>query len=186
MILLVNLILNARQVMIVNNFDINSNFWKANPQLIIPDAFNKLYESDKGKDKSSKVMWAIALIYDPASKFFNLPLSERKKIILKDIFKDEKANIDEYKNQISLYEKLTITPAKRQLIEWNRIMDEKSELLRSLKYTTETWEMLEKMLASNTKLYDELNRISESLQKEGQEGVVKGGSVESAAEKGEI
>lgn len=171
---------------ILNNFATDVNFWKVNPQLIIPEVFNKLYKEDKSKDKadSSQIMWAIALIYDPESKFINIPLKDRKTLVLKDYLKNPKQELPQ--KAVELYEHLNITPAKRQLIEWSRIMDEKSEFLRTKKYNEATWDMIEKMLSSNTKLYSELERISDMLEREGGEGVVKGGTMESASEKGDL
>lgn len=173
---------------LLNNFDIKSNFWKINPQLCILGEFASLYDADKSKDKSesSKIMWAIALILDTESKFFNLPVDERKRVVAKDYLKSPSFDFGSYKPQMNAYEKLTMTPAKRQLVEWSRIMDEKSELLKTLNYTVETWEIIEKMLKSNKDLYAELQRISELLINEGERGIMKGGSEESATEAGDI
>ncbi len=171
-------------IKVLNSFDIKANFWKINPQLRI--AFKEIHDADKSKEKleSSSIMWAIALILDTESKYFNMPILERKQLIAREYLKDASFNFEKYKHEMNLYEKLTITPAKRQLTEWSRIMDEKSELLKSLSYTTETWEIIEKMLKSNKDLYSELERISELLVKEGERGTIKGGSVESASEGG--
>lgn len=169
---------------IVNNFSTDANFWDANPMLKLPLPFKELYDEDKSKNKnkSSRIMWAIALVYDPESKFINLPLPTRMLLVRDEFIGDTEFNFEDYLDQRTMYEELVLTPARRQLVEWNRIMDEKSALLRSMRYTKETWEMIEKMLISNVKLYDELERISESLEKEGNEGQVKGGAVESASE----
>lgn len=172
--------------MIVNNFNTNNNFWDSNPQLKIAEDFAVLYKSDKskGKEDSSKIMWAIALVYDPKSKYYNLPIKSRKQIIARDYLGDESFNFDEYQQQVSFYTSLTISPARRHLVEWNNKLDEKTEFLVKTRYTGDTWKMIEEMLINNTKLYSELARISESLEKEGEEGVTRGGSSESASETG--
>lgn len=174
--------------MILNNFEVDSNFWKINPQLKIPEVFAKLYDSDKSKnkDESSKLMWAIALILDTESKFNNLSLDERKNLVAKDFLKNVKFNWKSLNDQMKLYTDLMTSPAQRQLQEWNRLMDEKSIYVRTLKYNATTADEIEKRLLSNGKLYEELNRLSKMLEKEGSTGVVKGGSEESLSEKGEI
>lgn len=174
--------------MILNNFEITANFWSINPQLVIPNDFNKLYESDKSKkkDDSSKLMWAIALIVDTESKFYNLSLKERKDIVARDYLKNTKFDWKTLDKQVTTYEKLILTPAQRQLSEWNRLMDEKNEYMKKLKYTGDTADEIEKRLLSNAKLFDELTRLSEMLQKEGEQGLVKGGVSESLSERGEI
>lgn len=173
---------------ILNNFDTKANFWKTNPQLCITEPLKSFYEADKSKDKteSSTIMWALVLVVDMDSKYFNLPILERRKIIARDYIKNKDFDFDKYKEYSDFYEKLSVTPAKRQLIEWSRIMDEKSEVLRSMKYNVTNWETIEKMLISNKTLFSEFERLSELLVREGEQGVVKGGSEESASEKGEV
>jgi hypothetical protein len=72
--------------MILNGFDTDINFWKANPQLKIPQPFADILSTDKSKtkSKSSQIMWAIALLVDPESKFSNISLKNRKKMIGED------------------------------------------------------------------------------------------------------
>ncbi len=173
---------------ILNNFDIKANFWQVNPQLKIPAPFNKLYEDDKTKDKhsSSQIMWAIALTTDPSSKFFNITLEDRRTIIARDYLKDIKFDFNAYKECIDFYERMVLTPAQRQLTIWSKKLDEKTELLSRITYNESNSELIEKLLISNTKLFGELQRISEALVKEGEDGIVKGGSEESISEKGEI
>lgn len=158
--------------MIVNNFDTKSDFFKSNPQLNI-ETFKKV---------SSNIMWGIALLYDTKSKFFNLPIDDRLSIIKKEFLKDKDFNIEKYKDQIELYVKLTTTPAKRQLIQWNRILDEKSKYLETIRYSSETYNDIEKMLSSNTKLYEELSRITSAIEMEEAGSAVKGGAKKSLLE----
>jgi hypothetical protein len=168
---------------ILNNFNTTANFWDVNPQLRI--AFNDFFDKDKSKNKqdSSRVMWYVGLIHDPDSKFKNLPLQERTSTIQGNLKIDlklyDKLTIDDLTNR---YIDLVTTPAQRQLIQWNRIMDDKTQLLKSLKYDIANWETIEKMLTGNTKMYGELERIQDMLSKEGEEGITRGNTMESASE----
>ena len=76
---------------ILNNFDTESNFWKINPQLVFPKEFSNLRGKDKSRDKkiSSKIMWGIALLLDPDSKFSNIPFNDRKKMIARDYLQEK-------------------------------------------------------------------------------------------------
>lgn len=65
-------------------------------------------------------------------------------------------------------------------------MDEKSEFMKSLKFDEDNYEILEKLVTSNTKLYAEYDRILKVLESDAEDGVTKGGGEESAAEKGLI
>jgi len=52
---------------ISKNWNTDENYWQMNPIIKTISQFNKLYTSDKSKNKqkSSKIMWAIALFLDP-------------------------------------------------------------------------------------------------------------------------
>lgn len=173
---------------LLNNFDIKGNFWKSNSQLELPEVFSEFKKSDKSKDKeeSSKVMWAIALLLDPDSKFRRLKLSDRKNLIAKDMLKFDKFDWNKYKVLMEFYEKLILTPAERQLLIWEQKLDEKTQFMSDTTYDENNAELLEKLLGSNSKLFSELERIKEQLDKEGETGITKGGAEESASEKGEI
>tara|TARA_Y100001963_G_C6704690_1_gene411321 strand:- start:186 stop:710 length:525 start_codon:yes stop_codon:yes gene_type:complete len=172
---------------LLNSFETDSNFWSINPQLEIPKIFADIYKKDKSKnkEKSSKIMWAIALLIDPDSKFANAPYEDRKNLILTDYIRDIKFKWEDYQDAIEYYENLLLTPAQRQINIWSRKMDEKTKYLDSLSYEEDA-ETIEKLLTSNAKLYTELERITKQLEKEESEGVAKGGREESAGEKGLI
>lgn len=173
---------------VITNFNITENIWKNTPGLLSSEVFRNLYDSDKskGRENSSKVLWALFLCYHPESTWKNLPIKKREELIKKEYLKDPKFNFTKYPKEIGLIEESVLTPAKRQLYEWKRIMDEKTIFMKTLTYDIDTWETLEQMLKSNKSLYEEYKRISDSLEREGSDGVVQGQSIESAAEKGLI
>ena len=61
---------------LLTNFQLDANFWQTYPQMILPKAFNDLSKKDKskGKEESSKIMWAVAMLIDNSetNKFKNL------------------------------------------------------------------------------------------------------------------
>lgn len=174
-------------MMKLNNFDLRNNFWEVNSNFLILDEFKQLYDEDKSKkkEKSSLLMWSLSLLLHPDSILFNVSISDRRRIISVEYLHDSKFNWADVEKQVQLYQKLVLTSAQRQLVLWTRLMDEKSEYMNTLSYKN-NWEEVEKMLLSNSKLYSELERISEQLEKEGAEGLVKGNAEESASEAGDI
>lgn len=170
------------------NGTIEDNIWIVNPELKIPEIYNKLYSTDKSKDKinSSRILWGIYLIYHPSSKFFNLPQADKERLVSTDYLKDSKFKWKDYSKEIALFQSLILSPAKRALIQWNNMMEERTEFMNKEAYTADNWEMKDKMAIATPKLYAEYDRISKSLEEEGEEGVVKGGGEESANEKGLI
>ena len=173
--------------MILEGFDTDVNFWKLHPQLKVPLPFASIYEEDKSKSKSksSQIMWAIALLVDPDSKFSNISYPTRKDIIAKDHLKDEKFDWDKYKEAMVYYERSLVSPAKRQLMVWNKKMDEKTLYLDTLTYEDNA-DTIEGLLKTNVKLFEDYERLLKLVDKETNEGSTKGGAEESASEKGLI
>jgi hypothetical protein len=172
---------------VIESWDIDSNFWEANIQFKAIAAFKKLFDADKSKHKvdSSRLMWGLSYLLDFDSKFRQLSDSEKKGLIESDILKIKGFNWSTVQEQIDAW-KLFQTAAQKQMLEWERFMNEKTTYLKTLKYSAETADEIEKRLLSNSKLYDEYDKIMERLSQEGEAGKVMGGGVESASEKGDI
>tara|TARA_R100001463_G_scaffold108548_2_gene163089 strand:+ start:2997 stop:3518 length:522 start_codon:yes stop_codon:yes gene_type:complete len=173
--------------MLLDSFDTDVNFWKVHPQLKVPLPFASIYKDDrsKNKSKSSQIMWAIALLVDPDSKFSNISYSNRKDMIAKDYLKDKKFDWGAYKEATVFYERSLISPAKRQLMVWNKKMDEKTLYLDTLTYEDNA-DTIEGLLKTNVKLFEDYERLLKLVDKENNEGSTKGGAEESASEKGLI
>lgn len=171
---------------ILQAFDTESSFWLVEPQLKY--LFNDVFDSDKSskKQKSSDIMWAIALLIEPSSKFANLSLKERKNLIAKDFLKNEKFKWEDHKETIENYKRYNLTAAEKALIAWEEKMIERQEFIKGTKYDEETAEMLDKMLGNTKKLFDDYQRILKDLNNSEGEGDTFGGAQESAQERGVI
>jgi DNA repair ATPase RecN len=171
----------------VESWDTLANFWEVNPQLKVPAVFNKLYVEDKSKNKahSSKLMWAIAYYADFDSKYRALSDGERQKLVAEDILKDPEFNWEQVSSYIKAWDMFKTVPMK-QMTEWERLMNEKTEYMKTLKYNSDTADEIEKRLLSNSKLYSEYEEIMSRLVQDGEGGTMLGGAMESLTEKGEI
>ncbi len=172
---------------IINNWDIEANFWDINPQVKIPEIYRSFYKSDKSRDKkdSSRIMWGVALYADFDSKFRQLGKKDKQELICNDVFKDNKFNwksIEPLIDAWEIFKPVTV----RQMMQWERLMAEKDVYLSGLTYNEQSAENIEKLLLSNTKLYKEYEDIMSRLTQDGNEGIMHGGGVESLTEKGEI
>ena len=171
---------------ILNNFDTNANFWRVNPQLVI--AFKDINELDDSFDKiiSSRIMWGIALLVDSESKYKNLDEADKKALIERNYIKDDEFKWEDYKEYITLYEDLALSKVKKKLRNWENKLEERDEFIRSIAYNEITFEMLDKMMSNSKKIWDEYIKTLGEIDKEENEGVVKGGALESLAEQGRI
>jgi hypothetical protein len=184
---------------VLNTFDLNVNFWVVNPSLKIPEPFAKLYNEDKSKDKkdSSQIMWAIALLCDTDSKFANIPEDDRKNLIRKDFLKNDKFSFINYQAQIDHFCNFILTPAKRALKDWNDKMIERAEFLKRTEYTLGeigdkgnwvggTADVIDRMMSNTKKLYDDYQRVIESLEEEKTKEAGKGNRKASLSDDGGI
>lgn len=168
---------------LIDIWDIEQNFWQLNPQLKL--AFKEVYDEDKskGKEISSKLMWAVALFIDPKSKFKDLQVSGREELIIKDYNKN--FSTKKSKNIIDKWKQF-LSPAERQLIQLERILDERSVYIEGLKFDSQSGDEIEKRIKATRGLFEELARLKDMIAEEELDGIVKGGSQESLSEKGEI
>jgi hypothetical protein len=170
---------------VIASWDILANFWEVNEQFKAISPFNKLYTEVKSKAHSGKLMWAIAFYADFDSKYRALSDGERKKLIAEDILKEPEYDWTQLEVYIKAWDIFKSVPMK-QMVEWERLMNEKTEYMKTLKYSAETADEIEKRLLSNSKLYAEYEEIMSRLVQDGEAGTMLGGAMESLTEKGEI
>lgn len=155
--------------MIVNNWELSSNFYSINPQLkIFYNKYDKSFESD--------MLWALSLMIDTESKFVSLPYDDRLTLIASEL-KVNKKKLDKLVNDIQLDYQNTFESVEIKVLKnWQSKMKERDIFLNDTKYTLGeisdkgawvggTADVLDKMLSNTKKLYDDLERIKKDLEK---------------------
>ncbi len=175
---------------VINNFDINNNFWETNTQFKVIEPFKSLYTSDKSKkkEKSSKIMWAIAFLVDNSedNKFRNL-LDEEKRIIIADDYLDDSSfNWDDYEELIEKYETLNMSKYEKSLRIYESKLEERNKFIKDTAYDMETATQLDKIISSTKSIFDLISKLRDDINKEKSSGETKGSMVESANELGLI
>lgn len=167
------------------------SYWDIDPQLMAIEPFKSLYSDDKSKKKinSSQQMWAVAFFIHPESRLAKFSIEEKWIVIEDDIvsFKDFKR--ESIKTLISVYKKMFLTQAQRSLINWRDKLEERDAYLISVPYSQlelAEAQKLDLLLAGTPKLYEQYNKILDSIEEEESKGRTKGGRAESASEKGEM
>lgn len=175
---------------LLNSYTGFGNFWKENPQLLIPEVFKKLYDADKSKDKeeSSRIMYGIAFLLDPTedNKFKNIPEEDRKKLIAKDYIKISNFTWETFEEEIHFYKYMILTQAQRSLYEYEKQMYERDTYLASKPWTLEDGEKKDKMMANTNNLYKRLNEIKEMVNKEEIKSKDRGGQKPTASDLGSM
>jgi hypothetical protein len=185
----------------------DNSFWDSFPDLKVAGKTKEVYTKDKSKGKkdSSKLMWFVALCYNPDSTFYKLPPEEKHVLIGSDYMNDSKfyeKNEDTLESLIEFYQYLNESPARRSLREWNEKIIQRAKFIKNTDYSLDqyeqdeetgrgklvkgTAEQLDKMMESTKKIYDDYQRILESLENEEAGGTAKGGGEASLTDKGYI
>ncbi len=173
---------------LLENYDIDSNFWLQNPQLKYFDNFSNLYSSDtsKNKEESSKLMWSIFLYIDPIKSKFNRMYEDDKieEIKLFNPIFNPKDKVQ--KELIDKYESLLLSKAKKLFRAWENKLEERERFIGKTKYTAETQKMLDTMMANTDKMWKQYNEVKTAMMEDESKTQIKGGRKESKSERGEI
>ncbi len=169
-------------------FDTSKSFWSVHSGF---KSISPFKEYNKKKD-SSRVMWAIALIYDYESDLFNAPLMDRIDIVETD-FLDEVGFFDNNRELtdplIKKYSYLQRTSEMRYLEVWNKKVDEIVDVIKEEKMTLENIKDFTAILLKVDDLLDQRDKISTRMakrrEKEGDSALI-GGGILSLMEEGKI
>lgn len=176
---------------VVNNVFVDEvqktdNFWEVNPSLLTLTPYAQFYKK-LGKRRSSNVMKAVWMIYDPKSKA-QLSGERSEKDLQKDIathllnepsfdWKDK-----ELKKVIAAYRLDCRTFVERELMFWENELRERSIYQRELPWDTERREK-DEMLGTQKKLFEQYLDIKKEVDKERSERSFHGGTGKSLIEK---
>lgn len=190
-------------VSITKLWNVDENYWLLNPIMKTFKAFKDFYEQDKSKnkEKSSKIMWAIALYSDPneANPWRNSSDSDKKELIATDFLGDKKFEWEDsyIANLINCYEENCLTRGERELVRFESKLTDRGNFIHETNYSLDdydedsgkiikgTADQLDKMMVNTIKIYEQYDLIKAMISKES--GIhIKGGAKESAAEQGQM
>lgn len=171
-------------MILIDSFDIFSDFWKTNPQLKV------LFKEEYDKKVPSHIMWALFLYYHPKSKFFNESPTTRLELIKSDYLNESspKSNAAvsfDLKKLAPTAEKLkqfVLSKAERSLLLWEQKLHERDALIAQIPYSMDNFEDLDKLVTNSAKVWDQYFKIQDQLTKEA-ESRTEGDIQESLSEK---
>jgi len=170
-------------------YEYNKNFWEVNPEFLSLKSCKRIYDKDsEDKEESSKIMWAIYMIYDYDSLYSNMELKERINKVEHNILDHEgffEAHWDEVKDIVDDYNDLQSLSEKRYLETFERKLDERRKFLNTVSYRLEgddasknikVNEHIDRMLVNSNELMKQYETIMERMQKQrAKMGRIKGG-----------
>ena len=162
-----------------------ADFWDSNPQLKFMSPFNEVFVwKGKSPEWTSKAMWAVYLLCDPSSKFARMPHDERVKEIEKHFMKGKVFHYEKIKACIDKYPDLVLTLTQKDFKVWEELIHKRTEFLQDKEYSSDTYEMLDRMLKDTEGIFKRFLNIKAEMEKEEAEKTTRGGMKQSAAEKG--
>lgn len=130
---------------LISNFDIYQDFY-SDPQI------KSIFQEEHSSKVSSQTMWALLLYHHPKSKYY--PLDHKSKLFL--IEKDylhSPLKLEDYTSTITKIKEFLLTKPERSLANWEQKLEERDTLIASIPYNAETYDMLDKMMSNNDKLW---------------------------------
>lgn len=153
-----------------------TNFWATHPELKLADTLAEFHKKDtsKGKEESSKIMWAIQMCEQPDSKFYNRP--NKYEEMSKTFLKTFKINWKKLANVVDSYKDSALSDAERALTSWNETIKMRDHAIKELyqellqggvaMLDTKALRDVDAMLAATPKMFDDYNKIKATFEEE--------------------
>ena len=165
--------------MIINNWELKSDFYSINPQL-------KLFYQKYDKEFTSDMLWGISLMIDFDSKFISLPFEDRLDLVSSEL-KVSRKILERYVNLIENDYQNTFEAVEMKVLRnWQKKMRERDDFLGNTPYDLDNVDTLDKMMANTKKLYDDLERVKKDLERVKNVNIGTAGRERSLSDKREI
>jgi hypothetical protein len=147
-------------------FNQDRNFWEMNPVMKVPKVFKDLYDKDKTKNKeeSSRLMWALAFVYDYDSKFYPMRKEERMQLVCRDFLNNADFRFD--KQLVEAYELIQKSPERTLLDTLYEKMYEINDFLKTTRISEETAKLINMFMDSSLDYIDKLDKIKNRVEKQ--------------------
>lgn len=139
------------------------------PECLVIEPFKSIWEKDKSKDKTQafnmiKYTWYYAAYQSP---FFQHSNSDKSKLILSHIIKDDKFKLTkELEECIKIYEKIHTTPAMRLFRAVQESINKMEEFFNTAEYNEDSITKIQKAIIDMPKMQEAVQAALNNCQKE--------------------
>ena len=143
------------------------------PECLVIEPFKSIWEKDKSKDKTQafnmiKYTWYYASFKSP---FFQHSNSDRSKLILSHIIKDDKFKVTkELEECIKMYEKINTTPAMKLFRAVQESINKMEEFFMTAEYNEDSITKIQKAIIDMPKMQEAIQSALNNCQKEQSSG----------------
>ena len=160
----------------------DSDFFEQNPELQYFHQVKALIKA-VGKERASKLMWAIYLVEDPRSKFYRMEKESRLKEVAQ--FYLEEPDFDwegDIKEVLEAYPRLCLSKAQVMFKIWADKMDEAVAYLKQLNFEEDDTKII-RIMEKLGKMWDTFDKVKKKMVEEEQRDQLRGGAVKSFKER---
>jgi len=109
-------------------------------------------------------MWAAMLYIHPDSKYYSLDDKSRINLIASDYY--DEFLPEKFRDTIEKTKLFLLSKAQRSLVNWEQKLEERDAFIANIPYSESTYELLDKMMASTSKMWDQYLAILKKVQSE--------------------
>ena len=160
----------------------NMDFAEAYPELMLKKPFVR-FKKDKN---ASEICWYIYLFCSLDSEFRTYPPDVRQKELEENFLSEPVHQREDVQIAIREYEEHMMTLAQRNFKAWEDKLTERQKFIDDTPYDETSYEMLDKMMAQTSKMWDMFSKVKKELDKDSIEDDVFGSTELSDSEKGII
>lgn len=159
--------------------NINEDFFDQNSELSIIPECKKLIKTH-GKEKASKIMWAIYLIEHPQSLFYRIPREDRIKEVQDNYYE---IDLSKHEDIVEVFKTYSLSKEEALLKYFLDLLDKVVKKVEDAGLDNEKGiKIALDVLDKTPRIFDSLKNIQERLKKENEKIRVKGGSSQGARE----
>ena len=139
------------------------------PECLVIEPFKSIWEKDKSKDKTHafnviKYTWYYASYKSP---FFQHSNSDRSKLILSHIIKDDKFKVNkELEECVKMYEKINTTPAMKLFRSVQESINKMEEFFMTAEYNEDSITKIQKAIIDMPKMQEAIQAALNNCSKE--------------------
>lgn len=173
---------------LLSKYDEGVNFWEVYPQYKSDKVYKELFTKDKSKGKifSSKLMWALCLLFLKESNYYKYTEEERYSVVGDNLLDNEKFDWKPYNSLIEHFKYSQLDELDRMIMTTENYLNLRSKQLDISTLKTTDIKGLDEIVISTEKVLNSLDALRARRDKKVDSGVTKGNLNESASERGEI
>jgi hypothetical protein len=141
--------------------DATEDFWKQNPELKTLSPFDEIVK----KKYSSRAMWSIFMIKDPASIYNRYSETERIKKIEDNYIRGD-FTLKTFKKQLEAYPIACLSISKKAYLTWVKEVESFSDYYEKLPYNADNIKVKQAMLKDKDKIWDSLKKAEQEANEE--------------------